>query len=152
MSLAWFNFKSRFHNQVKAAAILHLEDEPDLPSWSAACSIRMISRPTSSGCSEPAGVRAMHEAGGSSILSDYHLPSFTGLEALGIAKHKCPLTSRSILFSGTIGEQAAIERFGRPGRRIMCSSKNTERLPSAGPARRAGGAAKARQVRDAERS
>ena len=49
------------------------------------------------------------EAGGFDlIISDYHLPSFTGLEALGMARKKCPLTP-FILVSGTIGEHAAIE-------------------------------------------
>ena len=42
------------------------------------------------------------------ILSDFSLPSFSGLEALKIAKSTCPLTP-FIFVSGTIGEELAVE-------------------------------------------
>ena len=42
------------------------------------------------------------------ILADYLLPSYNGLEALRVAREKCPDTP-FLLVSGTIGEQAAIE-------------------------------------------
>lgn len=42
------------------------------------------------------------------ILADYSLPSWTGLQALGLARQKVPQTP-FLLVSGTIGEQAAIE-------------------------------------------
>jgi PAS domain S-box-containing protein len=42
------------------------------------------------------------------ILADYLLPSYNGLEALRVAREKCPETP-FLLVSGTIGEQAAIE-------------------------------------------
>ena len=42
------------------------------------------------------------------ILADYLLPSYNGLDALRVARAKCPETP-FLLVSGTIGEQAAIE-------------------------------------------
>jgi len=42
------------------------------------------------------------------ILADYLLPSYNGLEALRVAREKCPETP-FLLVSGTIGEQVAIE-------------------------------------------
>jgi PAS domain S-box-containing protein len=42
------------------------------------------------------------------ILADYLLPSYNGLEALRVAREKCPGTP-FLLVSGTIGEEAAIE-------------------------------------------
>lgn len=42
------------------------------------------------------------------IISDYTLPSFDGLKALTLAREVCPETP-FIFFSGTIGEDAAIE-------------------------------------------
>src|ERR1039458_10016690 len=42
------------------------------------------------------------------IISDYHLPSFSGLDALAMVRKKNPHIP-FILVSGTIGEQAAIE-------------------------------------------
>ena len=42
------------------------------------------------------------------ILADYLLPAYNGLEALRLARAKCPETP-FLLVSGTIGEQAAIE-------------------------------------------
>ena len=42
------------------------------------------------------------------IISDYTLPSFDGLRALSLAREVCPDTP-FIFFSGTIGEDAAVE-------------------------------------------
>src|SRR6266705_2124138 len=42
------------------------------------------------------------------ILADYLLPTYNGIEALNLAREKCPQTP-FLLVSGTIGEQAAIE-------------------------------------------
>ncbi|MGA9776880.1 MAG: PAS domain-containing protein [Limisphaerales bacterium] len=42
------------------------------------------------------------------IISDYTLPSFDGLRALSLAREVCPETP-FIFFSGTIGEEAAVE-------------------------------------------
>ena len=63
------------------------------------------------------------------IISDYHLPSFTGLEALAMAKKKHPHMP-FILVSGTIGEQAAIESL-RAGATDYVLKQKPERLPAA---------------------
>ena len=42
------------------------------------------------------------------ILSDYNLPGFTGLDALDMARQKCPLTP-FIIVTGTIDEETAAE-------------------------------------------
>lgn len=42
------------------------------------------------------------------ILSDYHLPSFNGIEAFNIKQSKCP-DIPFIIVSGTIGEENAVE-------------------------------------------
>ena len=63
------------------------------------------------------------------IISDYHLPTFSGLEALAMARKKCPHTP-FILVSGTIGEQAAIESL-KAGATDYVLKQQPERLPSA---------------------
>jgi CheY-like chemotaxis protein len=63
------------------------------------------------------------------IISDYHLPSFTGLQALAMAKKNCPHTP-FILVSGTIGEQAAIESL-KAGATDYVLKQHPERLPTA---------------------
>ncbi len=42
------------------------------------------------------------------VLSDYHLPSFNGIEAFNIKQAKCP-DIPFIIVSGTIGEENAVE-------------------------------------------
>ncbi|HEX7617769.1 MAG TPA: PAS domain S-box protein, partial [Verrucomicrobiae bacterium] len=63
------------------------------------------------------------------IISDFHLPSFTGLEALAMARQRQPHTP-FILVSGTIGEQAAIESL-KAGAADYVLKQNPDRLPSA---------------------
>ena len=63
------------------------------------------------------------------IISDYHLPQFTGLEALALARKKCPHMP-FILVSGTIGEHAAIESL-RAGATDYVLKQHPDRLPSA---------------------
>ncbi len=63
------------------------------------------------------------------ILSDYHLPKFTGLEALDLVRRSFPSTP-FILMSGTIGEHAAIESL-KSGATDYVLKQNRERLPSA---------------------
>ena len=53
-------------------------------------------------------VRALEAGGYDLIVSDYSLPSFDGLAALILARERRP-TVPFLLFSGTIGEEAAIE-------------------------------------------
>jgi PAS domain S-box-containing protein len=114
----------------KRLHILHLEDEPDFAEL-----VRSLL--------EQGGVSADVERVGDRlsfthavangkfdlIISDYHLPSFTGLEALALAKKKLPHTP-FILVSGTIGEQAAIESL-KAGATDYVLKQQPDRLPSA---------------------
>src|ERR1017187_8101205 len=114
----------------KRLRILQLEDEPDFAELVdtlfahdglEADLLRVGDR--------PGFERAVKEGVFDIILSDYHLPSFTGLEALVIAKKRCPHTP-FILVSGTIGEQAAIESL-RAGATDYLLKHHPERLASA---------------------
>src|SRR2546429_2457510 len=53
-------------------------------------------------------LRALKAGGYDIIISDYSLPAFDGLSALAMAREHGP-TIPFILFSGTIGEEAAVE-------------------------------------------
>jgi PAS domain S-box-containing protein len=114
----------------KRLRILQLEDEPDFAELVdtlfaqdglEADLLRVGDR--------PGFEKAVKEGVFDIILSDYHLPSFTGLEALAIAKKRSPHTP-FILVSGTIGEQAAIESL-RAGATDYILKHHPERLASA---------------------
>ncbi|HVM50588.1 MAG TPA: PAS domain S-box protein [Candidatus Acidoferrum sp.] len=89
--------------------ILHLEDDPDY------CDL-VRSLLESEGFQVEAalaGTRAEFEAALAPgkfdiILADYLLPTYNGLEALCLAREKCPDTP-FLLVSGNLGEQSAIE-------------------------------------------
>src|SRR5208282_3794430 len=89
--------------------VLHLEDEPDFAEL-----VRtMFAQDGLDAEVKCVGDRAALEealvkGGFDIIISDYHLPSFSGLDALAIVREKNPYIP-FILVSGTIGEQAAIE-------------------------------------------
>ena len=114
----------------KRLQILHLEDEPDfaelvctlLDQDDLQVDVKRVS-------DRLAFTRSLEAGGFDLIISDYHLPSFTGLEALGMARKKCPLTP-FILVSGTIGEHAAIESL-KAGATDYVLKQNPDRLPSA---------------------
>ena len=97
------------HEMNKQLHILHLEDEPDFAEL-----VRSLFEQDQLDADgdvrrRPPVVCAATGAGPFDIIiSDYHLPSFTGLEAMAMARKQCPHTP-FILVSGTIGEQAAIE-------------------------------------------
>ena len=63
------------------------------------------------------------------IISDYSLPMFDGLKALGIAKERLPDVP-FILFSGTIGEEAAVESL-RQGAANYVLKQRPQRLIAA---------------------
>jgi PAS domain S-box-containing protein len=117
-------------NTNKSLNILHLEDEPDfaelvrslLEQDGVEADIRRVADRT-------AYVQALESNGFDLIISDYHLPSFTGLEAMAMAKKKSPRTP-FILVSGTIGEQAAIESL-KAGATDYVLKQHPDRLPSA---------------------
>jgi PAS domain S-box-containing protein len=110
--------------------ILHLEDEPDfaelvrslLEQGGVEADVRRVGDRT-------AFAKALEDGGFDLIISDYHLPSFTGLEAMALAKKKFPHTP-FILVSGTIGEQAAIESL-KAGATDYVLKQQPDRLPSA---------------------
>ncbi len=114
----------------KRLHILHLEDEPDfaelvctlLAQDNVEADVKRVGDRQSFKEALDAGTYDL-------IISDYHLPSFTGLEALKIAQKKCPHTP-FILVSGTIGEQAAIESL-RAGATDYVLKQQPDRLPSA---------------------
>jgi PAS domain S-box-containing protein len=110
--------------------ILHLEDEPDFSELVSA----MFEQDHLDAVIKCVGDRASYqqqlETGTFDvIISDYHLPKFTGLEALVLAKKHCPQTP-FILVSGTIGEQAAIESL-KAGATDYILKQQPERLASA---------------------
>ena len=93
----------------KPLRILHLEDDPDY------CDLvrSLLSKAGFEVDLVMTGNRAEFEGALAPerfdiILADYLVPSYNGLEALRLARQKCPETP-VLLVSGTIGEQAAIE-------------------------------------------
>ena len=110
--------------------IFHLEDDPDFAEL-----VRTLF--TQDGLEAElkcVGDRAEFEAALDDgefdvIVSDFHLPSFSGLEALAIVRKKYPHMP-FILVSGTIGEQAAIESL-KAGATDYVLKHNPDRLASA---------------------
>ncbi len=117
-------------NKNKPLEILHLEDEPDfaelvrslLEQGGVDANVRRVGDRLNF-------TQALETGKFDLIISDYHLPSFTGLEALALAKKKCPYTP-FILVSGTIGELAAIESL-KAGATDYVLKQQPDRLPSA---------------------
>ena len=124
--------------------ILHLEDEPDfcelvkalLEQDGLAAEVVLVGDLAHF-------IAALDKGGFDLILADYHLPTCTGLDALREARQRCPGTP-FVLFSGTVGEQAAIEAM-KCGATDYVLKQWTERL---GPAvRRAMREAESQQAR-----
>jgi PAS domain S-box-containing protein len=110
--------------------ILHLEDEPDFAELVSTMLVEdSLSVKISRVGDKKAFVEALEADRYDLILSDFHLPSFTGLDALALAKKKCPETP-FILISGTIGETAAVESL-KAGATDYLLKQKPERLPSA---------------------
>ncbi|HVZ63609.1 MAG TPA: PAS domain S-box protein [Lacunisphaera sp.] len=72
-------------------------------------------------------IRALDEGGYDLILSDFQLPGFGGLEALEIVRQRAPHLP-FIFFSGTIGEERAIEAV-RAGAADYVIKDRMQRLP-----------------------
>ena len=114
----------------KPLRILHLEDEPDfaelvrtlLEQDGLAVEIKRVG-------DRLAFMQALEGGSFDLVISDYHLPSFTGLEALALVRKKFPQTP-FILVSGTIGENAAIESL-KAGATDYVLKQQPDRLPSA---------------------
>ena len=123
LSPVTFEMNRRLH-------ILHLEDEPDFAELIRALFVQDQLDAETKCVGDRASYKQLLEAEVFDvIISDYHLPSFTGLEALAMAKKQCPQTP-FILVSGTIGEQAAIESL-KAGAADYVLKQHPERLPSA---------------------
>ncbi len=114
----------------KKLQILHLEDDPDFAELvrslfaqdGLAAEVKCVG--------DRAAFRAALDTDAFDvIISDYHLPSFSGLDALALVRKKDPHVP-FILVSGTVGEQAAIESL-RAGSTDYLLKQNPDRLPSA---------------------
>src|SRR5213078_2940347 len=89
--------------------ILHLEDNPSdaellqnlLRRDGMTCMVERV---------ETRGefVNALNRGGHDLVISDYSIPGFDGLSALGLARERCPEIP-FMFVSGTIGEEVAIE-------------------------------------------
>jgi PAS domain S-box-containing protein len=110
--------------------ILHLEDDPDFAELVRTL-LAQDSLDVELKCvGDRAAFAAALEAGTyDAVISDYHLPSFSGLDALAIVRKKSPHVP-FILVSGTIGEQAAIESL-KAGATDYLLKQRPDRLPSA---------------------
>ncbi|MGO8837154.1 MAG: PAS domain S-box protein [Limisphaerales bacterium] len=114
----------------KKLRILHLEDEPDFAELVRSMFVQ-DGLEVEIKC---VGTRASLEEALQSgtfdvVISDYHLPSFSGLDALAMVRKQDPHVP-FILVSGTIGEQAAIESL-KAGATDYLLKQHPERLPSA---------------------
>ncbi|HKS37990.1 MAG TPA: PAS domain S-box protein, partial [Verrucomicrobiae bacterium] len=109
--------------------ILHVEDNPAdahlveslLASAGIACALRRVE-------TRPEFEAALEEGGLDLIISDFTLPSFDGLSALGIARERSPGVP-FIFVSGTIGEEIAVESL-RQGAVDYVLKDRLSRLPA----------------------
>ena len=114
----------------KQLHILHLEDEPDFAELVRSLFEQdQLDAVVTCVGDRPSFARKLESRPFDIIISDYHLPSFTGLEAMAMARKHCPQTP-FILVSGTIGEQAAIDSL-KAGATDYVLKQQPERLPSA---------------------
>src|SRR6202142_473898 len=110
--------------------ILHLEDEPDFAELVRSMFTQDGLDADVKCVGDRAALRdALEREVFDLIISDYHLPSFSGLDALALVQKKYPHLP-FILVSGTIGEQAAIESL-KAGATDYLLKQHPERLPSA---------------------
>ncbi len=110
--------------------ILHLEDDPDFAELVRSLFVQDGLDVKVKCVGNRAAFEAALDAGVfDAIISDYHLPSFSGLDALAMVRKK-NLHIPFILVSGTIGEQAAIESL-KAGATDYLLKQQPDRLPSA---------------------
>jgi len=76
----------------------------------------------------PAFEAALAEGGFQIILSDYTLPSFDGLAALGLARERCPDVP-FILVSGVLGEETAVESLRAGASNYVLKQRLTRLAP-----------------------
>jgi DNA-binding NtrC family response regulator len=113
-----------------SARVLILEDE----AWDAALAQRLL---RSAGIdlvakvvdTKAAFIEQLAAFGPAIILSDYHLPGFSGREALKIAQERYP-DIPVIIWSGVLGDEAAVELI-KEGATDYVLKDRPARLPSA---------------------
>jgi PAS domain S-box-containing protein len=114
----------------KKLQILHLEDDPDFAELVRSLFAQDGLNVELKCVGDRAAFKAALAADAfDAIISDYHLPSFSGMDALALVRKKDPHVP-FILVSGTIGEQAAIESL-KAGSTDYLLKQNPDRLPSA---------------------
>ena len=110
--------------------ILHLEDDPnDTDLLQAMLQKDGLASELVRVDTQEEFVCALERSGFDLIISDYSLPSFDGLAALALAREKRPALP-IILFSGTIGEEVAIDCL-RGGATDYILKQRPERLAAA---------------------
>ena len=114
----------------RSARILILEDE----AWDAELAQRLLATAGLSFAAVIVDTRAsfveqLAAFGPDLILSDYHLPGFSGAEALKIAQERCP-DIPFIIWSGVLGDEAAVELI-KQGAADYVLKDRPARLPSA---------------------
>src|SRR5471032_287001 len=114
----------------KRLHILHLEDEPDFAELVRSLLAQDALDAEVTRVIDRAGLEQVLAGGNIDlVISDYHLPTFNGMDALKIVREKYP-DMPFILVSGTIGELAAIESL-KAGATDYVLKQKPERLPSA---------------------
>jgi DNA-binding NtrC family response regulator len=113
----------------RSARILILEDE----SWDAELAQRLLSDAGLSFtamvvATEASFVEQLTAFQPDVILSDYHLPGFSGKKALAIAQERCPQIP-VIMWSGVLGDEAAVELI-KQGATDYVLKDRPARLPS----------------------
>src|SRR5438094_1063047 len=107
--------------------ILHLEDDVvDTELLQATLEMNQVVAEVNRVETREQFLNALEGGGYDLIISDYSLPSFDGLTALSLARELMPSVP-FILFSGTIGEEAAIESL-RNGATDYVLKQRPERL------------------------
>jgi PAS domain S-box-containing protein len=118
--------------------LLFLEDSPDDAELAIATLRRSLTFDACVVSTREQYVAALDEGGWSAVISDYHLPSFSGSEALAILRQR-DADLPFILVSGAIGEERAVEAM-RAGANEYVMKDNMVRLA----------VAVEREIRDAE--
>src|ERR1035441_2300228 len=102
-------YEKGFDRMNKVLRILHLEDDPDYSDLAMEMLEREGLRVERVLVDNYANfIAALENNKFDLILGDYSLPDCNGLQALQIARQKCPDTP-FLLISGVIGEVAAVE-------------------------------------------
>jgi PAS domain S-box-containing protein len=123
-------FSLGLHDMNRQLHILHLEDEPDFAELARTLFMQDgLDVALERVGNRPEFEKALEGEPVDVIISDFHLPLFTGLEALALAKKRWPNVP-FLLVSGTIGEQAAIESL-KAGATDYILKQQPERLASA---------------------